>query len=82
MLIDGIDVGHHDAATLAARLVAVGSPEALSTSEMVVKAVHLQFARVVLTPAQRDAVRFVLREDAPAGLFELRSLLAWVVHER
>jgi hypothetical protein len=82
VLIDGIDVGHRDAADLAARLVAAGSPDALSTSEMVEKAVHLHFARVVLTPAQRDAVRFVLREDAPDGLFELRSLLAWVVHER
>ena len=82
MLIDGIDVGHHDAADLAARLVAEGSPEALSTSEMVEKAVHLQFARVVLTPAQRDAVRFVLREDAPAGLVEFRSLWGRLIHER
>ena len=82
MLIDGIDVGHHEAANLAARLVAEGSPDALSTSEVVEKAVYLHFARVVLTPAQRDAVRFVLQEDPPDGLFELRSLLAWVVHER
>jgi hypothetical protein len=76
VLVEGIDVSRQDAATLAANLVAEGTRDAVSAAELIEKAVRLQFARVVLTPAQRVAVLSVL-EDPPEGLADLRGLLAW-----
>ena len=76
VLVEGIDVSRQDAANLAATLVAQGTPEALEAAEVIQKAVRLQFARVVLTPAQRQAVLSAL-DDPPEGLVELRGLLAW-----
>jgi hypothetical protein len=81
VLVEGIDVSRHDAVNLAATLMAEGTPDAVSASELIERAVRLQFARVVFTPAQRAAVLSVL-EDPPEGLTELSGLLAWAYSDQ
>ena len=76
VLVEGIDVSRQDAVSLAATLMAEGTSDAISASEVIERAVRLQFARVVFTPAQRTAVLSVL-EDPPEGLAALGGLLAW-----
>jgi hypothetical protein len=61
--------------------MAEGTSDALSASEVIERAVRLQFARVVFTPAQRAAVLSVL-EDPPEGLAALSGLLAWAYRDQ
>ena len=56
-------------------LILDGSPDALAAAEMINKGVDRELYAVALTPAMRDAILAVL-EDPPAGLEDLRGVLA------
>ena len=58
-----------------ASLFADGSPAAMSAAAMIQKGVDRDLYAVALEPEERDAILAVL-EDPPAGLEELRGVLA------
>jgi hypothetical protein len=71
----GVPVTPENARHLVATLIADGGPHALSAAKEIQKGVDRELYAVGLERAHRDAVLAVL-EAAPAGLEELRGVLA------
>jgi hypothetical protein len=71
----GVPVTPENARHLIATLIADGGPHALSAAAEIQKGLDRQLYAVGLQAVQRDAVLAVLK-DPPAGLVELRGVLA------